>query len=226
MNRPPIRNPRRALFLWAVLLVLGVALAEAFTFSLAGYGRQLAANDYRTHLAAAFDRMNRFDYVGALAEIEYAKQKAPDVAELYARAGDIHYQLKHWREAIQEYRDAIARGNRDEGARLNVVWSLIELKRYDDAIAFGKAAIKEGFTLPALPRYIAEACFRSGKEIESVQFYEMALDGYHNDLYLLDHLRQAYLKTRQTAKAEALRLRIADIEASLNAPRGPAPPQP
>jgi tetratricopeptide (TPR) repeat protein len=217
MSRPLIENARRSLMLWCGALVLLAALIEVVDFGLRAHARERRKSDYRTYLAAAEDLRSRYDYPAALAQVEEAKRRGPKAPEPYALAGHIRYQMKYWSQAITEYQEAIARGSQDEGVILNVVWALIELNRYEEAAAVGIKALNAGFSMPALPRYIAEADFRAGKLPEAIPYYEKALNGYPNDLYLLDHLRQAYRAAGQMDKAKQIQTRIADIEASLNA---------
>jgi len=219
MGRPLIENTRRGLMLWCAAVALLLALIEAFDFGLRTYARERRKSDYRTYLVAATDLMGHYDYSGALAQVEEAKRRGPKAPEPYAVAGHVRYQLKHWSRAIAEYQEAIARGSRDEGVILNIVWALIELNRYDEAAAVGIKALDAGFSMPALPRYIAEADFRAGQLIKAIPYYELALKGYPNDLYLLDHLRQAYRSAGQLDKAKLMQARIADIEASIDAVR-------
>lgn len=221
MSLPLIENARRILVLWCAIILLLLALTESLNFGLRTYARERRESDYRTYLAAATDLMNRYDYSGALAQVEEAKRRQPQAPEPYALAGHVRYQLKHWSQAITEYQEAISRGSREEGVFLNVVWALIELKRYEEATALGIKALNAGFSMPALPRYIAEAYFRNGKMTEAIPYYQMALNGYPNDLYLLDHLRQSYRAAGQLDKAKEMQTSIANIEASLNAPRNP-----
>jgi len=216
MSSPPLLNPRGILLLWGLLVLAGFIAAQGVTAALGRYAAGMREQDYRTYVVAGTDAMNRFDFAAALEQANEAKRKGPNAPEPFGLAGHIHYQLKQWRQAIVEYKQAIIRGSRDEGVPLNTVWALIELQQYEEAVTIGKAAVASGFTMPALYRYIAEACFRSGKLVDAIPYYEEALKGYPNDLYLLDHLRQAYRSAKRLEKAEEMRARIADIEASLN----------
>ncbi len=223
MNPAPFANTRRAIGLWAgILVAFGIAIA-GFNAAFVRYARDIRENDYRGYLAEAEKRMAQFDLPAAQKLVDEAKRRAPRAPQPDALAGHIQYQLKHWDRAIFEYKNAIAKGTQDEGVFLNTVWSLIEMKEYDEAATIGVRALKEGVASPALPRYIAEACFRSNKMAEAIPYFERALEGYPNDLYLLDHLRQAYRATHQADKAEAIRARIADLEASLNSAPKAAP---
>ena len=216
MTPPPIAHTRRVLVVWVLLIVAGFVLTQVFNVLMARYAQRAREGDYRTYLAAATDLMSRFDLPGALEQVEEAKRRDPNAPEPDAMAGHIQYQLKHWEQAIAEYKRAIEKDSREEGVRLNSVWALIELKRHDEAAAVGAAAMHDGFATLALPRYVAEAHFRAGKSVEAIPYFEQALQGYSNDLYLLDHLRQAYVAAKQGKKAEEIQARITDVEATLN----------
>lgn len=214
--RPPFTDTRKVLTIWAALLIAGLVLVEGFTVALDRHAQRLRENDYRTYLGAATRFIDQNDFPSAMAEIEKARGKAPNAPEPYIIAGHVHYRLKHWEQAISSYDLAIVRGSRDEGIRLNTVWAFIELERYDEAVRLGKQAMVQGFSGPGLPRYIAEACFRAGQPVDSIAYFELALEGYPNDLYLLDHLKQAYNATGRDADAQKMEDRIAEVERSLN----------
>lgn len=216
MADPSSENARKRLLLWTVAVLLLLAFTEAVNLGLRTFARERRANDYRTYLATASDLMNHYDYPAALAQVEEAKRRSANAPEPHALEGHIRYQLKQWNLAINEYKSAISQGSREEGVFLNLIWALIELSRYDEAAALGEKTIAAGFSVPALPRYTAEAYFRAGKKVEAIPFYEKALQGYPNDLYLLDHLRQSYRTANQPEKAKEMQTRIANIEASLN----------
>ncbi len=219
MNLPIFEKPRKALMTWTAVLVALLALTEGLNYGLRSIAEERRASDYRTYLATATDLIDQYDFPAALAQIEDAKRKGPNAPEPYAMAGHVRYQLKQWNQAITEYQGAITRGSREEGVFLNVVWALIELKRYEEAAALGIKTINAGVSLPALPRYVAEAYFRDAKTAEAIPYYEKALKGYPNDLYLLDHLCQSYKAAGQLEKMKDIQTRITDIEASLNTQR-------
>ena len=201
---------------WIMLLVAAVVFAEGFTFSLQSHGRQMREKDYRTYLTKASVFLIQNSYADALAQVEEAVRRAPERPEPYNMAGHVHYQLKNWERAISAYETAVAKGSEDEGVRLNTIWALVELKRYDDAITEGNKAMAAGFTSATFPRYLAEACWRAGKIADAMPFLEQSLKGFPNDLYLLDHLRQGYAAMNQPAKAAEIQAKATDIEASLH----------
>jgi len=212
----PAATTRKVLVAWAVLIAAGFLAAEGLTAWLARHGQILRANDYRTYLGFAADFVEKNDFQRALAQTEEAKRKARHEPAPYEVAGDIHYRLKQWDKAIVEYDRAFARNSSAAGPRLNKVWALIELGRNDEAAAFGRQAMDEGYRSPAMARFVAEACFRAGKHAEAIPYYEEALQGYPNDLYLLEHLRQCFAATGRPDRAREMSDRIADVEASIN----------
>lgn len=212
----PVAKSRKVLVAWIVLIAVGFLAAEGLTLLLARHGRDLRENDYRTYLGLAAEFIAKNDFSRALAEVREAKRKAPQAPAPYVIAGDIHYQLKHWDKAIAEYDRAFERKSQEAGPRLNKVWALIELGKNDEAAAFGKQAMADGYRSPAMARFIAEAYSRAKKHAEAVPHYEEALQGYPNDLYLLEHLRQCFVATGQTDRAKEMSNRITDVEASIN----------
>lgn len=215
MTVEPITNTRSIVVLWGLLLLAVLLTCEAFTVGLQRYAEQRREQDYHTYLNEALRLVGRNDYAGAMNQVNEALKRAQGVPEPYVQAGHIHYRLKQWEQAVAAYRKAIELGSPDKGVRLNAVWSLIELKQYDQATALGRQALAEGISSPALPRYVGEAYSRGGKPAEAIPFYEEALKGYPNDLYLLDHLRQAYSAVGNAEKATQMRNRIADVEARI-----------
>jgi tetratricopeptide (TPR) repeat protein len=216
MSLPAFANPRKAIVVWTLALIAVLAFTGALNYGFRLNAREMRENDFKTYIAAADECMNRHDYPEALKQAEEAKRRAPNAPEPYAVAGHVRYQLRHWGIAITEYQAAIARGSCEEGVFLNIVWALIELKRYPEAAELGTKALTAGISQPALPRYIAEAYFRDDKMAEAVPYYEMSLKGYSSDLYLLDHLARSLKGAGQKEKAEEIQRKIADIEASLN----------
>ncbi|MCX5759627.1 MAG: tetratricopeptide repeat protein [Candidatus Hydrogenedentes bacterium] len=201
---------------WITLLMIAVVFAEGVTFSLQVHGRHMREKDYRTYLTKAIAFLSQNSYADALVQAEEAIRRAPERPEPYIMAGHVHYRLKNWERAISAYETAVAKGSEDEGARLNTTWALVELKRYDDAIAEAKKAMAAGFTSATFPRYLAEACWRAGRIADAIPFLEQSLNGFPNDLYLLDHLRQGYAAINQPAKAAEVQAKATDIEASLH----------
>lgn len=212
----PFKNVRRVLTLWAAILVAGLVGAEAFTSGLAIHARHVRDKDYRTNLAAAAESMDSNDVAGALRQVEEALRKAPDASQPHVVAGDIHFRLKRWEQAIAAYERALAKGSRVVGTKLNTVWALIELKQYDRAVAFGEGSVAEGKDAAALSRYIAEAHLRAGRPVDAIPHLERALEGYPDDRYLLDHLERGYVRAGREEDAEKVRGRIAEVQASLN----------
>ena len=136
--------------------------------------------------------------------------------------GGIRFAQKRWQEAIDIYRRAVERGSKALDVRVHTVWALIELKRYDEAAWYGKDALAKGYSHRAMHRYVAEALFRARRLPDSIPHLERALLGFPNDLYLMDHLRQAYTAAGRSEDAKAMTARIADVESSLGRGERPA----
>jgi len=211
MYRPTFKHPRRVLAIWAVLWVLGAAAIIAFDVRLAGHAAHLRENDYRTFLGEAVLLLESKDYLGALQRVERAKALAPDVYEPYAYAGGIHYRMNQWDRACENFSRAVEMGDPNVGPRLDIVWSLIELKRFDEAAAFGAKAVEQFPDNALLPQYTAEALMKASRPAEAVPFLERALGQSENNLYLLDRLAKAHDMTGDAEAAAKARARIESI---------------
>ena len=200
-----------------MMLVLAAGAGFAWDAAVIRYARHLRAQDYRTYLSAADQAMKQHDLPRAVGQLGEALRLAPQEPQVHKVTGDVYYGAGKWERAVAAYTKAIELGSPELGARTNMLWALVELGRNDEAVAFGQAALADGFTSPAISRYIAVAYWRAGKHAEAIPHLEEALKGYSNDLYLMDHLRQAYRSTGATEKAEEIEVRIAATENSLNA---------
>lgn len=215
MHRPTFRNPRRVLITWGVLLVLGVLAIAVFDFRLATYAADLRANDYRTYLGQAIVLLESKDYLGALQQVERAKELAPDVYEPYAYAGGIYYRMNQWAQAHDNFCQAVEKGDPGVGPRLDITWSLIELKRFDEAAAFGAKAVDAFPDNAMLPQYTAEALLKASRPAEAIPFLERALGQSENNVYLLDRLARAQEEKGDAAAAAKTRARIESIHEAI-----------
>ncbi len=211
MHRPTFKHPQRILVTWAFLWLLGAVSVGLFDFRLATYAADLRANDYRTYLGEAIVLLESKDYLGALQQVEKAKALAPDVYEPYAYAGGIHYRMNQWDLAHANFTQAVAKGDPGVGPRLDIVWSLIEMKRYDEAAAFGAKAVTQFPDNAMLPQYTAEALLKAARPAEAIPFLERALGQSENNLYLLDRLEAAHEQAGQADAAAKVRERIERI---------------
>ena len=215
MYRPTFKHPRRILAGWGMLWVLGALSIAVFDFRLAGYAADLRANDYRTYLGEAVILLEAKDYLGALQRVEHAKQLAPDVYEPYAYAGGIHYRMKRWDLAYSNFSLAVEKGDPGVGPRLDIVWSLIEMKRYDEAADFGTRAAAAFPDNVMLPQYTAEALLKGGRPGDAIPFLERALAQSENNVYLLDRLARALEQKGDAAAASEARERIDRIHEAI-----------
>lgn len=211
MHRPTFKHPGRILAIWGALLVLAAVAIAVFDFRLATYAANLRANDYRTYLGEAIELLEAKDYLGALQQVERAKELAPDQYEPYAYAGGIHYRMNQWDLAHANFSQAVDKGDPGVGPRLDIVWSLIELKRFDEAAAFGAKAVEQFPDNAMLPQYTAEALLKAGRPGEAIPFLERALGQSENNVYLLDRLARAQEQKGDTAAAAKVRARIESI---------------
>lgn len=211
MHRPTFKNPRRVLILWGLLWLAGVAGIVVFDVGVAGYAANLRENDYRTYLGEAVVLLESKDYLGALQKVEHAKSLAPEVFEPWAYAGGIHYRMNQWELAHANFKEAVEKGDPSVGPRLDIVWSLIELKRFDEAAEFGAEASAQFPDNAMLPQYTAEALLKASRPAEAIPFLEQALGQSENNLYLLDRLEVAHELAGQPEAASQVRARIERI---------------
>jgi len=213
MQTESFKNPQTVVLSWA-LLVAAVFLLTLFSNTLLrGHVAKLREESPWTYMKAARELMAENNMVGALRQLEEAMRRGPDSDKPYVLAGNIHYQNKKWEQAFDAYKNAIDRGNYDEGVRGRVIWTLIKLRRYEGAVAFSQKSMEEGFESPGFLRHVADAYHYAGKVGESTSFYETALKGFPNDTYLMNRLAEAYAALGKGEEAERLRARIADTQA-------------
>ncbi|NIA12928.1 MAG: tetratricopeptide repeat protein [Nitrospiraceae bacterium] len=207
------------MLLWAAMLVVLGAFTVAVNIAMARYAERERERRPETYIALAEAAMNEHDYGAALRHWEQARLRGPEDPFVYKVLGDIHYNLQHWKEALKAYKTSIELGSDAQGVRMNALWSMVELKRYTEALEFGKLCIDDGIIDPDLYRRTAEACFRGGMFEEAIPLYEMAMETYGDDLYLMEHLRQAYEQVGRTQDAARLSKQIVQLESALRTPR-------
>ena len=213
------RGALLVMLLWTTLLVVLGVFTVAINVAMARYAGRDRERRPETYIARAEAAMNERDYTAALRHWEQAHERGPKDDLVFKVLGDIHYNLQHWTDALDAYKTAIELGSDALGVRMNALWSLVELKRYTEALEFGKLCIGEGITDPDLYRRTAEACFRGGMFAEAIPLYEVAVEGYGNDLYLMEHLCQAYKRVGRTQDAARLTKQIVQLESALRTPR-------
>ncbi len=213
MERPPIRFPRRAMAIWLALWLGGFAALAAGNAALYRHVIQLRESDPRTYLAEADRLMKSGNLAGALAQVSSAIKRAPVDPLPRQVHGHVLFQFKQWEGAVIAYRAALDLGSRDQGAMTNLLWSLIQLKRYDEAIrVYGVPWIEQGNRNPAIVRNVAEAFVRASNWEEGLPYIESALDANPGDLYLMTQLERAYRNTGDTQRAEQLHERIGELQ--------------
>jgi len=208
MKRSAFKRPGRVLAFWSLACVGLAALLIGYDVALAHYGGHLRDTDYRTYLGLAWEEVQVADFVGAMAHAERAMELAPERPEPYAMAGSIHYRLKHWERARENMAKAIERGDRSRGPRMDLVWSAIELGRYDEAAELGARFASEVEDNAVLLQYAAEAHLRAERPAEAIPFLRRALAASPDNLYQLSRLASAYRDTGDAAAAAEIQARI------------------
>lgn len=209
MGREMYPHPRRVLAVWTGALLLAAAAVYAANTALIRRVDVMREQSPWKYLAAAEQLRAQNDWVGAIRMLEEAARRDPHSPLPHERAGFLYYeQGKQWTKALEAFRNALARGSTDPQVRGKAIWCLIHLEHYDAAAELGKKCIEEGDPAPYYPRYVAEAYRHAGKDAESIPYFEQALQGFPNDLYLMERLLQAHRNVGNAAKAEALEQRI------------------
>lgn len=226
MRKPPFKRPRTVFALWGVLLAASCVLAVGANFTLAGHVQRLRAADPRTYLAEAERRIGRDDLDGAFEQIDQAIARAPSYAEAYRMRGLLLFRQKRFKEAFDAFQQAIDRGSRDEDMRIKAMNALMQMKQTRKALAFGKKCISEGYRYPTFPRYMAELSRTLGRPGDAAKYYEEALKGYPNDLFLMARLAQAYRTIGVPKKAEELERRITEAQTQQEEPPAQEPETP
>jgi len=221
MDQGREKHPQRFLAMWALILV-AVLLATLFgNVALARYMHHARENDPDIYLDEAEQLMNAGDVTTAWLRIDAALERSPRYARTYKVKGDLLFRQERWEPAYTAYEEALALRTREQGVVTNALWALIEMGRHEEAIAFGRARMQEGFDSPQVARYLTEVYNRAGRIGEAIPYLRTALRTYAGDLYLLSLLRQAYLSTGQADMAESIQARIAELQrgiASLQEP--------
>ena len=165
-----VRNPRarRTLVVWGVLLAFVFALTVTANIAMARYAREAREQRPETYLEMAEVLLNQGTFERALETWQEAYTRAPNSPYVQRVLGDIHYTAQHWEESLRAYERAMALGSRDRGIYVNMLWSLVQLGRYREALNFANLCIDDGIAGPELYRRTSEACFRGGMMKESI----------------------------------------------------------
>lgn len=217
MKRPSMKRPARFFAWWMVGLGACAACAVALNVALARYAEQSRERNPATHVASAREHMAAGDVLGAYELLDKAVQCAPDSPVTWQMAGDVCFEARKWDRALVWYDHALALGGSHPGLRTNKLWALIELGKHEDAMAFGKESISEGFTTPLIYRYVAEAHIREGQPVEAIPYLEEALKASPRDLYLLEHLLIGYRQAGDEPRATQTSQRISEVHTAINA---------
>lgn len=208
MGRDAFQRPSRVLVIWGVCCVAFASLLGVYDVVLARYADDLRENDYRTYLGLAAIHLEEKDYLAALKQVDQALALAPENPEPYAYAGGIHYRLKHWERAIENLQAAIDHGDDSRGPRMDIVWSLIELGRFEEAATLGESYAVEVDDNTALLQYVAEAYLRAEQPAKAIPVLERALEASPENLYQLSRLATAYGDVGNDAGKAEMQARI------------------
>ncbi len=207
------KQPRKALARWAALLLFALFLVLSYHVFFGYCVNVLRERSPWTYLKKAELCSARNDWKGAVRMLEEAAKRDPQSPLPWERLGALYYtQQKDWEKSLQAYRTALELGSGSVDARGKIIWCLIHLKRFDGAAEFGKACIESGYAAPNFPRFVAEALRRAARHAESIPYFEQALQGAPDDLYLVEMLMQAYNRIGNTQKANELKRRIEQLQ--------------
>jgi tetratricopeptide (TPR) repeat protein len=217
-TRTPFKNVRAVFLIWTAALAAAVFAGVSANVALSRHVEKLRLMDPHVNLDDAQYRIGKGDEEGAMAEIREAIRKAPESPEPYRVLGLLHFRAKRLQEACDAFKKAIDRGSDDGDMRLKAISALMGLNKHQEAIDLAKKCIKEGYHHRTFPRYIAESYHALGKHAESIPYYQEALEGYPNDLYIMERLVQAYRATGQEDKSKLLENLIKDKQAPTETP--------
>lgn len=202
-------DARPVLTLWAAVLGLGLLVAVGWQAGLASYVGVQRTQSPWTYLKAAARYEEEQNWSQAIAMLQEASRRDPKSPVPHERIGLIHYQHRSdWLAAIAAFDDALRLKSDSLDVRGKYIWSLIHLKRFDDAAAFGQRCMDEGLKSPNFPRYTGEALFRANKYAEALPYLEKSLPGFPNDMLLLERIANCYRETGNTDKLGQIEKRI------------------
>lgn len=220
MKDSQFNHPVRVLTIWSFILVLALSAGVAVNLRLWPYVEELRRTDPYTYTEAAQALLQANDLAGALLELEEGARNTPDSPICLKFAGDIYYENKRHEQSLKAYGEALRRGDKSEDVRGRIIWLLIALERHDELVDFCTASIQQGYTSAEFLRHVAQGFHKAGKLNDAVTYYEKALEGFPNDLYLMPRLLQVYQRLGKTKKAQELRERIDQLETLIEAPPG------
>ena len=212
MTEATFHRPQRALLAWALLVLAAYGLVAAGDWVLFHQVSRMREQSPWTYLKEAERLERQNNWLGALEMLEEAARRAPDSPVPHERMGLIHYnRQRDWDKALEAFRKALELGSRSADVRGKIIWSLIRLGRHEGAAEFGAACIDDGYTAPEFPRYVAEAWWRAGKPKKAIPYFQQALEGFPNDLYLMERLMEAHRKAGNQAAARKMQQRIDEL---------------
>lgn len=206
-------DARPVLTVWAAVLAFGVLIAAGWQVGLASYVSVQRTQSPWTYLKAAARYEEEQNWSQAISMLQEAARRDPKSPVPHERIGLIQYQHhSDWAAALAAFDDALRLKSDSLDVRGKYIWSLIHLKRYDDAADFGKQCMDEGFDSPNFPRYTGEALFRAQKYAEALPQLEKSLPGFPNDMLLLERIATCCRETGNTEKLRQFEKRIRSNE--------------
>lgn len=209
------QETRQVMSRWAVLLLAIFSLTVVLNMSFSRYLLAQREGDPDTHLDRAEALKNAKDYTGAMVSVENALDRAPLSARAYKVMGDIEFDREKWAGAEKAYQRCLALDGKYEGVQNNLLWSLIEQEAYEETIAVGKGFLQQKDVSHLVPRYVAEACMRSGKWNEAVDFLKLALQYNPKETGLLRRLAIAYGELEMKADEKRVLAILDEVEMEL-----------
>jgi Tfp pilus assembly protein PilF len=209
------RETRQVMSRWAVLLLSCFALTLVLNVSFSQYLLERREGDPDTHLNLAETLKNAKDFTGAKVSVENALDRAPLYPRAHKVLGDILFDQGAWAEAEVAYQRCLDLGGKYEGVQNNLLWSLIEQESYETTISLGKRFLEQGDVSYMVPRYIAEACMRSGRWNEAVDYLKLALEYNPKETGLLRRLAIAYGELEMKAEEKRVLAILDEVEMAL-----------
>ncbi len=202
-------DARPVLTVWAAVLAVFVLVAIGWQAGLASYVGVQREQSPWTYLKAAARYEEQQNWGQAIAMLHEAAKRDAKSPVPHERLGLIYYQHRNdWPAALGAFDEALRLKSGSLDVRGKYIWSLIHLKRYDDAAAFGQRCIDEGHQSPNFPRYTGEALFRARKFAAALPHFEKALAGFPSDMLLLERIADCCRETGDTEKLKQIEKRI------------------
>ncbi|MCP4641220.1 MAG: tetratricopeptide repeat protein [bacterium] len=202
-------------FVVLVCILLDLALVE--------YAATLERDDPVAHYKQGLDYFARDELGMALKELNTAIACDRNRPDPYILRGTVYVRLKRWEEAADSYRTGIEMGHPDPRYRTNYLWCLIELERYEEAVAFGERSLDEGVSDPNVIRTTAVAASHMGDPKRARMHLEAALNEFPSDMWIMDSLLKLYRESGLQDEVADMESRMERAREGLAEMNGPVP---